>query len=56
MNTLFKILVVLSLIGLAVGLSDVGNAMFSGLCRALGAVFFVLAFITKAIHKAETTG
>ncbi len=55
MNTLFKILAVLSLIALVVGLSDIGSDMFSGLCRALGAVFFILAFITKAIHKAETT-
>ena len=53
MNTLFKVLVVLCLLGLALGLADVGSGTFSGLCRALGAVCFILAFITKAIQKAE---
>ena len=56
MNTLFKILVALTLIFLALGLSDIANAMISGFCRALGSVFFILAFITKLVHKAETSG
>lgn len=56
MNTLFKILVVVCLTGLVLGLCDVGNAMVSGLCRAIGAVFFILAFITKVIQKAEASG
>lgn len=55
MNTLFKILAVLALICLALGLGDIGNGMISGFCRALGAVFFILAFITNVVHKAETT-
>lgn len=53
MNTLFKILAVLSIALLVVGFCDVGNAMFSGFCRAFGAICFILAFITKTIDKAE---
>jgi len=53
MNTMFKILLVLAVAGLGLGLSDVGNAMFSGFCRAFGAISFILAFITKTIDKAE---
>ncbi len=56
MNTLFKILVVVCLAGLTLGFCDVGNAMVSGFCRAMGAVFFILAFITKVIEKAEASG
>jgi hypothetical protein len=55
MNTLFKILVVVCLTCLALGLGDIGNSMVSGLCRAMGAVFFILAFITKMIQKAEAS-
>lgn len=55
MNNLFKILAVISVAGLVLGLADVGNGMFSGLCRAFGAVFFILAYITKALDKAEHT-
>ena len=55
MNTLFKILTVIALVGLVVGLSDIGDSMFSGFCRAFGAVFFILAFITRTIDKAEHT-
>lgn len=54
MNTLFKVLMALTVIGLALGFSDVGSGMFSGFCRALGAVFFALAFITRLVHNAET--
>jgi hypothetical protein len=53
MNNWFKILAVLSVVGLALGLGNVGNEMVSGLCRAFGAVFFILAFITKSLDKAE---
>jgi hypothetical protein len=55
MNKLFKILAVVSVAGLVLGLSNVGDEMFSGFCRAFGAVFFILAFITKTIDKAEHT-
>lgn len=55
MNNLFKILAFVAVAGLVVGLLNVGNDMFSGFCRAFGAVFFILAFITKAIDKAEHT-
>jgi hypothetical protein len=30
-----------------------GSSIFSGFARAIGAVFFILAFITKMIEKAE---
>lgn len=50
------ILAVASVIGLAVGLSDVGSPIFSGFCRAFGAIFFILAFITRLIEKAEAEG
>jgi hypothetical protein len=53
MSTIFKILAVLSITCLAIGMSDVGNNMVSGFCRAIGSVFFILAFITKVIQKAE---
>lgn len=56
MNTVFKILTILCVVGLVVGLSDIGNGMFSGLARAAGAVCFVLAFITRVLQKAEATG
>ncbi len=53
MKRLSSILFIISLISLAIGLSDVGSNIFSGLSRAMGAVFFVLAFITRVIEKAE---
>jgi len=34
-------------------LSDAGSNEFSGLCRAMGAVFFILAYIRRAMEKAE---
>jgi hypothetical protein len=55
MNTLFKILAVLCVAALLVGLSDIGNGMFSGLARAAGTVCFVLAFITSVLQKADAT-
>jgi hypothetical protein len=53
MKKMSSILLVISLISLAIGLSGVGSNIFSGLSRAAGAVFFVLAFITRVIEKAE---
>lgn len=55
MNKLFKILAFVSVASFVIGLSNVGGGMVSGFCRALGAVFFILAFITKTIDKAEHT-
>ena len=53
MKKLSSILFIISLISLAIGLSDAGSNIFSGLSRAMGAVFFVLAYITRVIEKAE---
>jgi hypothetical protein len=53
MKKLSSFLFIISLISLAIGLSDVGSGIFSGLIRAAGAVFFVLAYITRVIEKAE---
>ena len=53
MKKLSSILFIISLISLAIGLSDVGSTMFSGLIRAMGAVFFVVAYITRVMEKAE---
>jgi hypothetical protein len=39
------ILLVLSIVGLVLGLAEVGGPSVSGLCRALGATFFVLFFL-----------
>lgn len=50
---LFNILVLVCLVFAALGFSDVGSSIFSGFCRAMGAVFFILAFITRVIEKAE---
>jgi len=53
MKKLSSILFIISVISLAIGLSDAGSNIFSGLSRAMGAVFFVLAFITRMIEKAD---
>ncbi len=53
MKKMSSILFVISLISLAIGLSDAGSNIFSGLSRAMAAVFFVLAYITRVIEKAE---
>ena len=53
MKKLSSILLVISLVGLAVGLSGMGSNAFSGLSRAIGAIFFALAFITRVVEKAE---
>ena len=53
MKTVFKILLTICIVGFALGFSGLGNDMFAGFCRAMGAVFFILSFITKVIEKAE---
>lgn len=53
MKKLSNLLLIVCLIALALGFSDVGNAIFSGFSRAMGAVFFILAFITRIMEKAE---
>jgi hypothetical protein len=52
-NNEFRVLAVLSAIGLILGVANVGGGAFSGLCLAFGAILFGLSFIIKAIHKAE---
>ena len=47
MKTMSKMLLIICLLGLVLGLADVGTPMFSGLARACGAVFFILFFITR---------
>jgi hypothetical protein len=44
------ILLVICILGLVVGLADVGSPMFSGLALAFGAVFFILFYITRALE------
>ena len=43
MKTLF---LGISILGVMIGVSNIGSAELSGLARAVGAVFFVLFFIT----------
>lgn len=54
-NNEFRVLAVLSAIGLILGLANLGGSAFSGLCLAFGAVLFGLSFIINAIHNAEET-
>jgi hypothetical protein len=49
MKPFSKLLLVICVLGLLLGLGDVGNPMFSGLARAVGAVFFILFFVTRMI-------
>src|SRR5262249_41623965 len=49
MKTLSKLLLFICVLGLVLGISDVGSPMFSGLARAIGAVFFILFFITRML-------
>ena len=51
----YRIFTAACLICLALGLADIGNPMISGFLRALGAIMFILAFITKVVHEAEVT-
>ena len=54
MKRLSTLLFIISLISLATGLTNAGSSEFSGLCRAMGAVFFILAYIRRAMEKAES--
>ena len=44
-----------SLICAVVGLSQLTGEIFTGFGLAMGGVFFILAFITRLIAKAEVT-
>lgn len=51
---LFDALVIVTVTGLFLGVSDIfGSGSFSGVCLAIGAIFYGLALIVKFIHKAE---
>jgi hypothetical protein len=52
---LSRILFVFCLLGWLLGLTGVTGEMLTGFCLAMGSVFFVLAYITRAIAKAEAT-
>jgi hypothetical protein len=52
---LFNILLAACVVFLVLGLADVGNAMVSGFCRAMGAVLFIVTFVTRVVQKAEAT-
>ena len=52
MNKLCRLLLLVSLAGFIVGLLDVGGSIFSGLARAMGAIFFILFFITTIFNAA----
>jgi hypothetical protein len=47
MRAFSNVLLVICLLGFALGLADVGGAMISGMTRAIGAVFFILYFISR---------
>jgi hypothetical protein len=49
------ILFVLCLLGWFVGLTGLGGEVATGFALAMGSVFFVLAYITRFIAKAEAT-
>jgi hypothetical protein len=53
MKKLSSFLFIISLVSLAVGISGVGGNMFSGLIRAMGAVLFVVTYVTRVMEKAE---
>jgi len=50
---MIKVMGVLGAISLAVGLSDVGGEMFSGLCRAFGAVLWIAGYIAYMLYQSE---
>lgn len=55
-NYLFDALAITAGTGLVLGISDVfGAGGFSGLCLAIGAIFFGLAYIVKSLQTAEET-
>lgn len=50
----FDVLAIIAVTGLLLGVSDIfGAGSFSGLCLAIGAIFYGLALIFKVIEKAE---
>jgi hypothetical protein len=53
MNKLSNIMLAVCVVAAILGFSDIGSSIFSGFCRAMAAVFFILAFITRVIEKAE---
>jgi hypothetical protein len=50
-----RVFIVASLACLAVGLSQLAGEIGTGFGLAMGGVFFILAYITRAIAKAEVT-
>ena len=52
MNKYCKWFLLVSLLGLAAGFADVGGSMVSGFARAMGAVFFILFFVTNVVSAA----
>jgi len=56
-NIPFDVLAVIAVTGLVLGVTDLfGAGSFSGLCLAIGAIFYGLALIVKVIDKAEEAG
>ena len=51
-----NIFAAVAIIALISGLADIGSAPTSGFLRAVGAIFFVIAFITRVVEKAESLG
>ena len=49
-----NIMIALCVLGLVIGVADVGGPMVSGVARALGAVFFILAFVAKMGNVLDT--
>lgn len=49
-----NILAAVCLILLVLGFSGLGPDVFMGFLRAIGAVFFILAFVTRVVEKAES--
>ena len=51
---LFDVLAIIAVTGLLLGVTDIfGAGSFSGLCLAIGAIFYGLALIVKTLRSAE---
>jgi hypothetical protein len=50
-----RVFLVASLVCLAVGLSQAVGDIMTGFALAMGGVFFILAFLTRLVAKAEAT-
>jgi hypothetical protein len=50
-----RVFLAASLICIVVGLSQLAGEIFTGFGLAIGAVLFILAYITRAIARAEAT-